>query len=79
MEKRLTIQLDNHKVVKIQEQDITLQFSLILSYGAPYDVALAALDEFIVELKDMQRIQIESTKPVVEEAQPEAITPEIVS
>lgn len=66
MNKRLTIQIDNIKVVKDSEgKDVPAVFGLTLPYGVPYELAYEALDEMIKELKEMDAA---SKKPVPEVA-----------
>lgn len=73
MNKRLSIQIDNIKVVKDAEgKDAPVVFGLTLPYGVPYALAYEAIEEMIKELKAMD----EASKP----KEPEVVhEPELVN
>lgn len=74
MNKRLQVVIEHYKTLKDAEQrEVEVVFSLSVPYGVPYDLAFAALDEMLAELKEMQKIN-DSQK-----ASQESVDAEVVS
>ena len=74
MEKRLSIQVDNIKLVKnSDDKDVPVVFSLSLPYGVPFALAHEAIAEIAAELKAMDELSAQKAAKPMEEVKPEVI------
>ena len=74
MEKRLSIQVDNIKLVKSSDgKDVPVVFSLSLPYGVPYALVHEAVAEIAAEIKAMDELAAQKAAKPMEEIKPEIV------
>ena len=74
MEKRLSIQVDNIKLIKSSDGvDVPVVFSLSLPYGVPYALVHEAIAEIAAEVKAMDELAAQKAAKSMEVIKPEIV------